>query len=89
MKRNHLSPAILMAILCISGTVWAVCPSVDLSGDCFVDLDDYLLLASQWLMAYDYDSLTGFTEQWLTEGIPDEPEGMTWVYVSDLWCFRP
>jgi formylglycine-generating enzyme required for sulfatase activity len=46
------SAAILTAVLCISGTVFAAfmtCPSADLTGDCRVDLADFAVLALQWL----------------------------------------
>jgi formylglycine-generating enzyme len=41
--------AILTAVLGFSGTVWAGCPSVDVTGDCRVDLADLAALAAQWL----------------------------------------
>jgi formylglycine-generating enzyme required for sulfatase activity len=45
----------LTAILCISGTVLAACPSMDVTGDCKVTLADFAV----------------FAEQWQTEGVPD------------------
>jgi hypothetical protein len=74
--------AILTAVLCISGTVFAACPSADLSGDCFVDLEDFSLLAGQWLADYDEIDLSTMASQWLTAGIPD-PAGMVWVQIND------
>jgi formylglycine-generating enzyme required for sulfatase activity len=47
--------AILTAVLCISGTVLADCPSMDVTGDCRVDFADFAV----------------FAEQWMTEGTPD------------------
>jgi hypothetical protein len=39
----------LTAILCISGTVLAECPSMDVTGDCKVNLADFSVFAQQWL----------------------------------------
>jgi formylglycine-generating enzyme required for sulfatase activity len=75
--------AILAAVLCISGTVPAACPSADLSGDCRVDLDDLSLLAGQWLTAYDDADLMAMASQWLTEGIPNPNPDITWVSVAE------
>jgi len=48
MNRKHLYlSAILVAILFCG--VRGVCPSADLTGDCFVDFEDFAILASQWL----------------------------------------
>ena len=44
------------------------CPSADLSGDCFVDLDDLSLLASLWLVSYDDSDMAAMISQWLTGG---------------------
>ena len=33
----------------LAGSVWAICPLGDLSGDCEVDLPDLLVFAGQWL----------------------------------------
>jgi len=40
---------ILAAVLCVSSTVFAVCPSMDVTGDCKVNLADFAALAEQWL----------------------------------------
>jgi formylglycine-generating enzyme required for sulfatase activity len=55
MKRKQVSSVIFAAVLCLSSTVFAVCPSMDATGDCRVDFADF----------------AKFAEQWLTEGIPD------------------
>ena len=68
MKRVFV--AILTAVLCIGGTVLAVCPSADLSGDCVVDLNDFSLLANQWLSTYYPIELSTMASQWLTAGMP-------------------
>jgi sulfatase modifying factor 1 len=50
---------------------WGVCPPEDLTGDCYVDLADFAVFASQWInnMA-DFDLLVS---QWMTgDGIPND-----------------
>lgn len=55
-------------ILCIGSSSWAACPSADLTGDCKVTLEDFAIMAGQWL----------------TEGTPTPIlNGMTWVSMSD------
>jgi sulfatase modifying factor 1 len=46
--------AILAAVLCISGTVLAACPSMDVTGDCRVDFADFVVFAGQWLTEGTY-----------------------------------
>jgi formylglycine-generating enzyme required for sulfatase activity len=79
MKRQ----AILAVVLCICGTLFAACPSADLSGDCFVNLKDFTLLAGQWLVDYDSTDLATMALEWLTEGIPAEPGVMVWISIND------
>ena len=43
---------------------------VDFSGDCFVNFDDFAIMADQWLETYDSPDLAEMADQWLT-GIPD------------------
>ena len=61
--------AVFVIMLSIGGVeVSGVCPSADVSGDCRVDLEDFAIMASQWL----------------DEGEPlPVLNGMTWVSVSD------
>jgi len=40
---------VLTALLCSAGLCLAACPSADLNGDCFVDYEDFALMATQWL----------------------------------------
>jgi formylglycine-generating enzyme required for sulfatase activity len=47
--KSVLVAAILTAILCISGTVLAVCPSADFTGDCKVNFRDFAILSAAWL----------------------------------------
>jgi len=44
------------------------CPSADLTDDCRVDLDDFAILADQWMTEYDMDDLTDMVSQWLEDG---------------------
>ena len=39
----------LIVVLCSAGLCLADCPSADLTGDCFVDYQDFALMANQWL----------------------------------------
>ena len=48
-----------------STIIIAACPSSDLSGDCFVGLEDFALLSTQWLNSYDYSDLIEMADQWL------------------------
>jgi formylglycine-generating enzyme required for sulfatase activity len=55
-------------VIAIAGNfALAACPSADLTGDCFVDYEDFALMANQWL----------------TEGIPDDPCNLVWVDIND------
>jgi len=45
------------------------CPLYDLSGDCMVNLEDFAILASQWLTTYNVNDLAIMAEQWLTENV--------------------
>ncbi len=47
---KSLSTLISFVVITISGGfALADCPSADLNGDCFVDFEDFALMASQWL----------------------------------------
>ena len=65
----------------IGNTALAVCPSMDATGDCFVGLEDLVLMADQWLNGYDSSDFAVMASQWLTEGLPDPPDDM--VYIPD------
>jgi len=63
-KKTILGGSILLlSLLC--GWVFAACPSADLTGDCYVDMEDFAEFASQWLTGYhipdDFIKLTGGT----------------------------
>jgi formylglycine-generating enzyme required for sulfatase activity len=53
--KNVFLTVILAAVLCFSGNLLAACPSMDVTGDCKVNLADFAV----------------FAEQWMTEGTPD------------------
>lgn len=74
MKTNRgLWAAVLMAgMLCFGVTALASCPSADLTGDCFVDMEDLSLLAGQWLTMYDSDDLSAMALEWLASGVPED-----------------
>ena len=57
----------------IGNTALAWCPSADLSGDCFVDSDDLVLMANQWLNGYNFEGFAVMAKQWLTtdSNVPD------------------
>ena len=74
---------ILMAIIISASSIFAVCPSADLTGDCRVNMEDFADLAEQWLAAYGMDDLASMASEWLTEGILDDPENMVWVTIND------
>lgn len=58
------------------------CPTADITGDCFVDLDDFAIMASQWLVCpsadlngdcfVDFEDFSILSLQWL-EGILNDP----------------
>jgi formylglycine-generating enzyme required for sulfatase activity len=69
----------LVALFTSGGMAVAACPPADLTGDCYVDFQDYAVLASQWLTVYDVNDLAAMAGQWWTEGLP----GMEWVSIYD------
>ncbi len=40
---------LVVVIMFSAGLTFAACPSADLTGDCFVDFEDFALMANQWL----------------------------------------
>jgi hypothetical protein len=58
---------VLTALLSWAGLCLAACPSADLTGDCFVDYEDFALMANQWLtgdpcIPHDMVRIPGGTE---------------------------
>ncbi len=63
-----MKKAILVcAILMLSTSGHAACPTADLSGDCKVNLDDFAIMASGWLTTYDAIDLADMAFQWLID----------------------
>jgi formylglycine-generating enzyme required for sulfatase activity len=53
MRWKSLAILIYFVVITISGNfAFADCPSADLTGDCFVDYEDFALMAAQWLTGY-------------------------------------
>ena len=71
---------LLLTVLLFSSS-WAIvaCPSADLSGDCFVDYEDFTLLSGQWLSVYDSNDLVVMASQWLTGGDANIPGDMVYI----------
>ena len=92
MKSSNLwgKPFVFFAVLALVVLCWlfftqstlAACPSADLTGDCFVNFDDFALMGAQW-PATDFNDIGAMANQWLTEGVPDDPRIMVWVYIND------
>ena len=81
MLRKSLAVLISFVVITISGNfVLADCPSADLTGDCFVDFEDFAILANQWSIEYDWEDLALISNQWLTTD-PCVPDDM--VYIPD------
>lgn len=58
---------LVLAVLCylyLGQSAPAACPSADLSGDCFVDLEDFALLAALW-PASDFNDIAEMSAHWL------------------------
>ena len=68
---------ILTAFLFSAGLCLAVCPSADLTGDCFVDFNDFAILAANW-PATDYNDLALLAAEWLAPD-PRVPDDMTYI----------
>jgi len=81
MRQRELFVRISLIVVLFSCS-WAIaaCPSADMSGDCFVNYEDFTLLSGHWLNAVDCNDLTEMASQWLTEGIPPDPPP-TIVYI--------
>jgi len=81
MWRKTLSILISIVVIAVSvGLALAACPSADLTGDCFVDYEDFALMAAQWLtgdpcipddMTYIPDGEFEMGDSF-SEGFPDE-----------------
>lgn len=72
-----------LALVVFSVKMFGACPSADLSNDCKVNLDDLAILASEWLITYSEPNLSNMSSEWLTEGVPENPATMNWVFIND------
>ena len=70
----------VVVIMFSGGSGLADCPSAELTGDCFVDFEDFAVMANQWLDPYDWENLALMANQWLTSD-PNIPDDM--VYIPD------
>jgi formylglycine-generating enzyme len=65
------SMIVLCGFFCVCNPMFASCPSADMTGDCFVNLEDFALLSSQWIN--NMATLDLFASQWLTgDRLPSE-----------------
>lgn len=74
---------LVCAVLLLSTSGHAACPTADLSGDCKVGLADLAVMAGQWAGEPNMPLLYDMASQWLTEGVPVDPENLVWVYIDD------
>ena len=56
---------LLILLLSTSDLCLAACPSADLTDDCFVDFNDFAVIAADWSPT-DFNSLEIMANQWLT-----------------------
>ncbi len=66
MMKRAILIIIVTSVFVLTG--FAACPSADLSGDCFVGLEDFAIMASEWLTTYDIIDLSEMASQWLDDG---------------------
>ena len=72
----------LVLLICIGSgsSIIADCPSADLTGDCFVNFEDFAVIGAQFLNGYDWNDVNTLANQWLTTD-PCVPDDM--VYIPD------
>ncbi|MHC4676522.1 MAG: formylglycine-generating enzyme family protein [Planctomycetota bacterium] len=83
MKRQSIVVGLMLVLLSSGGWAFADCPSADLTGDCFVDFEDFAEMAGQWLNGYDWNDVNTLANQWLDSGVPADPCIMVWVDIND------
>jgi len=78
--KNLFSVISLALFVFIGNTALAACPSYDLTGDCFIDYEDFAMMYDDWLSVYDSQDLIEMAIQWLTtdSNVPDDM-----VYIPD------
>jgi hypothetical protein len=95
--RSLIAIVVAISANCFCLCCFAVCPSADLTDDCFVGFMDVDALATQWLSGtpsgcaasdltgdcyVDFEDFAVLATQWLDAGMPDPP-GMVWVSIND------
>ena len=80
MSKNLFSVISLALFVFIGNTAFTACPSYDLTGDCFVDYEDFAQMGGQWLNGYDCNDLTVMAIQWLSTD-PNAPDDLNMVYI--------
>jgi len=84
------SSSILISIVVIAvsgGFCLAACPSADLTGDCFVDYEDFALMANQWLTSDPCDPCIPDDMVLVPDGsfpYQNVSEPADWVYVDSF-----
>jgi formylglycine-generating enzyme required for sulfatase activity len=76
--RNEI--LVLTVLLFSASHCLADCPSADLTGDCFIDFEDFAVLANQWSIEHDWEDIALIANQWLTTD-PCVPDDM--LYIPD------
>src|SRR4030042_1109167 len=69
-----------LAVLCciyLAQPAPAACPSADFTGDCFVDFEDFAILATQWPTS-DFNDIAVMAGHWLTPD-PRVPDDMAYI----------
>ena len=61
-KSEKISLFTLILSLFLIGSTWAICPSGDLNGDCYVDMLDIQIFAEQWLEPSDPNSEQNYAD---------------------------
>jgi sulfatase modifying factor 1 len=74
-----ISSLALAVLLCLylAQSAPAGCPSADLTGDCFVDFEDFAILAGQWPTT-DFNDIALMATHWLTPD-PRVPDDMAYI----------
>ena len=76
---KSLTVLIAFVVITISGNfALAACPSTDLTDDCFVNFEDFAVMANQWPSGYDLEDIAKMTNQWLTTD-PNVPDDMAYI----------
>jgi sulfatase modifying factor 1 len=73
MKNKSIFFGCVVILSLWGGQVCGECPSMDVTGDCFVDLADFAILSSQWLNTQN--DLDPFISQWMAGDMVIIPAG--------------